>query len=219
MPFTRATIQNLSKEGLPVEVKFNPSEYSISRNMSYAEVQVPGLETPLLQFVRGEAQTLSLELFLDASDRLSVGKLVPQGTEAPKGIENDLKALRELITIDSDLHAPPVVEFKWGTETFQGVVTNYTEKFVMFDSSGNALRARVTLQLKRYTPADIQLKKLKKKSPDRTKTHVVREGERIDMISAAHYGDASFWPAIARANRLARPRILTPGTLLVIPPL
>ena len=219
MPFTLATIQNLSKGTSPVEVKFNPSEYSISRNMSYAEVQVPGLETPLLQFVRGEAQTLSLELFLDASDRRSPGKLAAPSTEDPKGIENDLKELRDLVKIDSDLHAPPVVEFKWGTEAFQGVITNFTEKFVMFDNAGNALRARITLQLKRYTPADIQLKDLKKESPDRTKTHVVREGERIDMISAAHYGDASFWPAIARANRLARPRILTAGMLLVIPPL
>ena len=58
-PFTHATIKNLSKNGPEVAVKFNPTEYSISRNMSYAEVQVPGLETPLLQFVRGEAQTLS----------------------------------------------------------------------------------------------------------------------------------------------------------------
>jgi hypothetical protein len=219
MPFTRATITNLSKNGPDVEVKFNPSDYSMSRNMHYAEVQVPGLETPLLQFVRGEAQALSLELFLDASDRLNVGKLIPDGTEAPKGIESDIAALRELVTIDAELHAPPVVQFKWGTEAFQGVVTNYTEKFVMFDQAGNALRARVTLQLKRYTPADIQLKALKKESPDRTKTHVVREGERIDMISAVHYGDASFWPAIARANKLARPRILVPGSLLVIPPL
>ena len=38
-----------------VEVMFNPSEYSIDRGASYAELPIPGLATPLLQFVRGEA--------------------------------------------------------------------------------------------------------------------------------------------------------------------
>ncbi|MBX3154842.1 MAG: hypothetical protein KF773_02495 [Deltaproteobacteria bacterium] len=219
MPFQRATIQNLSKGTAPVEVKFNPSEYSIQRNMSYAEVQIPGLETPVLQFVRGDAQTLSLELFLDASDRVAKGKPTPDSIDGSKGIDTDLGELRRLVTIDEDLHAPPVVELKWGTTKFQGVVTNYGEKFVLFDQEGAILRARVTLQLKSYTPAKIQLEKLNKQSPDRTKTRVVREGERIDVIAAEEYGDAAFWPAIARANNLARPRLLAPGTLLVIPPL
>jgi hypothetical protein len=208
MAFTRATIQNLSKGTAPIEVKFNPTEYSISRNMNYAEVQVPGLKTPLLQFVRGESQTLSLELFLDTSDRTT-----------QIGVEKDLAALQALITIDADLHAPPVIQFTWGAQAFQGVVTSYTEKFVLFDPNGLALRARVTLQLKSYTPAKIQIAELNKQSPDRTKTRVVREGERIDLIAADEYGDASLWQAIARANGLARPRILVPGTLLVIPPL
>jgi len=208
MAFTRATIQNLSKGTAPIEVKFNPSEYSISRNMNYAEVQVPGLKTPLLQFVRGEAQTLSLELFLDTTDRTT-----------QIGVGQDLAALQALIAIDPTLHAPPVIQFTWGAQAFQGVVTSYSEKFVLFDPNGLALRGRVTLQIKSYTPAEIQIKELNKQSPDRTRTRVLREGERIDLIAADEYGDASLWPAIARANRLARPRILAPGTLLVIPPL
>lgn len=219
MNFTLATLKNASKNGPEVPVKFNPSEYSISRNMSYAEIQVPGLTTPLLQFVRGEAQTLSLELFLDQSDRVSAGKTAANQSDSPKGIENDLAALRALVTIDKELHAPPVVQFGWGTEKFQGVVTGYTEKFVLFDLAGNALRARVTLQLKAYVAPDVQLKQLDKHSPDRTKTHVVREGERLDTIAADAYGDPAAWPAIARANGLTRPRILRVGALLVIPTL
>jgi hypothetical protein len=209
MPFQRATLQNRSKGTAPIDVKFNPSEYTLTRNMNYAEVQIPGLATPLLQFVRGEAQTLALELFLDASDRVTKSA----------GIGGDLEKLRAFVEIDSDLHAPPVAEFKWGELAFQGVVTNYSEKFVMFDPEGNALRARITLQLKKFASAEEQLQTTKRHSPDRTKTRVVREGERIDVIAAEVYGDASLWPAIARANNLARPRILVPGTLLVIPAL
>jgi hypothetical protein len=215
MPFQPAKIMDLSSTGpdkVDIDVKFNPGEYSLQRNMFYAEVQVPGLAMPLLQFVRGEAQTMSLELFLDASDR-------PDTRSGGKGIENDIAALRKLVTIQSELHAPPIIRFQWGFQHFDGVVTNYGEKFVLFDLEGNAIRARVTLQLKSYTPAELQIKEADPQSPDRTKTRVVREGERIDTIAAEVYGDPAYWPAIARANRLARPRILVPGQLLEIPPL
>ena len=219
MALTKATLTNKTT-GHELQVMFNPSEYSISRNMNYAEVQVPGLTTPLLQFVRGEAQTLSLELFLDASDRLNIGK-TSSGQNAPLGIETEIDALRSLVEITKKTHAPPVVEFTWGAETkaFRGVITSYTEKFVLFSQTGTALRARVTLQLKAYVAPDVQLKEIDKQSPDRTKTHVVLEGERIDTIAADEYGDPAQWPAIARANGLARPRILTVGALLIIPSL
>ncbi len=209
MEFAYVTITDLSQSPATtlVTAKFNPSEYQIQRNVNYAEVQVPGLQMPLLQFVRGEAQTLQVELFLDNSDRTS------------GSVHDDLQALRGLVTIKGELHAPPVVQFAWGGESFQGVVTGYTEKFVLFDRSGNVLRARVTLAFKSYTPAEIQYRKLNPQSPDRTKTRVEREGERLDVIAAEEYGDATFWTAIARQNRIARPRVLVPGTVLVIPPL
>lgn len=221
MALAHARIQNMSsgKKDDSVDVKFNPTDYSITRNVNYAEIQVPGLTTPLLQFVRGEAQILSLELFLDASDRPNGGKLAPGEKGPPLGIENDLDYLRTLVKIDKELHAPPVIKFIYGSQDFQGVVTSYTEKFVLFDRNGNPLRARVTLSIKSYEAPDAQLKALDKHSPDRTKTHVVREGERLDTIAADRYGDPALWPAIARANNLSRPRILPVGMLLVIPAL
>jgi len=214
-----------------IQVRFNPTEYTLSRNVNYADVNVPGLETPVVQFVRGESQTLALELFLDRSDRVgftrpsppaAAGASVPSGmpsTAAFDGIDTELQLLRLLVTIDDGLHAPPVVLFTWGKLHFTGVVGSYSEKFAMFDDAGNALRARVTMTLKKYAPPQLQARSRPLESPDRTKTRTVQEGDRIDAIAAAEYGDASKWPAIARANNLARPRILVPGTLLVIPPL
>jgi nucleoid-associated protein YgaU len=129
-------------------------------------------------------------------------------------------ALRLLAEIDSELHAPPVIEFSWGgTPRFRGVVTSFTEKFTMFDADGHIQRARVTLQLKSYVAAEEQFRRINPQSPDRTKTHVVRAGERLDMIAAREYGDPGQWRVIAAANGIARPRLLTPGTLLVLPPL
>src|SRR5689334_6078968 len=113
---------------------YNPTEYSIARGAQYAEIAIPGLQVPMLQFVRGEAQTLSVELFLDGTeDRAGFGTT---------DVEGRLSDLRQLTTIQSETHAPPMVTFQWGGAsttpsagasttgntflaggTFQGVVT------------------------------------------------------------------------------------------------
>jgi contractile injection system tube protein len=220
--------------GIPI--RFNPNEYSLVRNQNYADVTIPGLATSVVQFIRGETQTLQLEIYLDRTDRVAYvtpasssgtggsSGATPSGGGAPStatfdGIDTELQLLRLLVTIDSGLHAPPVCEFHWGKLTFRGVVTSYTEKFQMFDEAGLALRARVTLALKKYEPPTLQARAAANESADRTKTRVVREGERIDAIAADVYGDPVHWPVLARANGLARPRILVPGSVLIVPPL
>src|SRR5260370_6218531 len=48
-----------------ITVLFNPTEYSFERSNSYKATPVPGLTSPLLQFVNGESDHLSMDLFLD----------------------------------------------------------------------------------------------------------------------------------------------------------
>lgn len=212
MALVRATLTNISwPEGdarrRVVSVMFNPTEYSITTNMSFADINVPGLRVPLIQFVRGEAKTLSAELFLDRTD-------------TGVSLQEDLNALRGFVTINSDLHAPPVCRFKWGdVDQFDGVMTGFTERFLLFDETGNVLRARVTIALRSYQPADLQYRELKYKSPDRTKSRVVREDERLDHIAAEEYGDPAFWRVLATHNNIDHPRLLRAGDVLTVPPL
>jgi len=209
-----------------IPVMFNPTDYEITRNMKYGSVTIPGLPMPLLQFVSGESQTIKLDLFLDSSDRgVQAGGLQPgvigtpvTGALAPT-VEERVQALRTLVTIDAALHAPPVVRFEWSGNRFEGVVTELSEKFQMFDTRGKPIRARVGITLKSYASAETLYRTVRPESPDRTKTRVVRAGERLDMIASQEYGDPALWPVIARANGIARPRVLVAGTLLVVPPL
>jgi hypothetical protein len=208
-----ATLQNVSKAGQPrVAVQFNPTEYGIDRGASYAELQVPGLRTPLLQFVRGESQTLSLELFLDGTDTRA-------SLDPDDSVEGRLAQLRPFVEIDQDLHAPPVCCFTWKDVTFYGVVTSFREKYTLFDQSGRVLRARVSLSLKRYESVEVQLRELKTKSPDRTRVRVVRDGETLASIAAEVYGDPRQWRILAEANDIDRPRFVRAGTPLSVPAL
>jgi hypothetical protein len=216
MPLQKARLVNVSVSPPQwVDVLFNPTEYGIDRGASYADLPVPGLETPILQFVRGEAESLTVELFLDRSD---------QGTS----VEDDLAMLRRFVQIDPALHAPPVCSFQWGANVqlrdppgpgFQGVVTALKEKYSLFDDQGHILRARVTLTLKSYKPVEVQLREINRQSPDRSHVRVVREGERLDQLASEVYGNPRLWRVIATANNIERPRFLRPGTPLLLPAL
>lgn len=206
MALVKATLKNISKESEPIGVMFNPDTYTITTNMLYPDITVPGLRTPLIQFIRGEAQTLAVELFLDQ-------------TTTGESLKPKLEELRKFVTIDRELHAPPVCEFAWGDTNFKGVMIEFSEKFQMFDETGKILRCRVTIKLKRYDPADVQKRELNLQSPDRTKIRAVRAGDRLDLIAAEEYGDPAQWSFLAAVNGIDRPRQLRPGMTIEVPPL
>jgi hypothetical protein len=205
MGLVKARIENRSEpDSAAIDVLFNPTDYGIDRGATYAELPVPGLAMPLLQFVRGETETLSLELFLDSTSR--------RGT-----VEADLEKLRSFVRIHEELHAPPVCAFVWGDVSFEGVVTSLREKFNLFREDGRISRARATISMKSYRAAEVQQREINPSSPDRSRLHVVREGDRLPAIAAAAYGDPRQWRLIATANDLERPRFLAPGQALRIP--
>ncbi|MBJ3764439.1 hypothetical protein ILP92_17015 [Maribius pontilimi] len=217
MTLRRATLQNISQDGQdPVTVMYNPKELIVTSNMLYPDISVPGLSVPLTQFVRGEPRTLEAELFLDRSN-------------TGESLNDDLDALRAFVRINGELHAPPVCRFAWGDadlnlaegdeKFFDGVVTEFKEKFQMFDEAGKVLRARVTVKLKEYVPADLQYTRINPQSPDRTKVRTVRAGDRYDLIAAEEYGDPALWRVLAAHNGDGRPRLLAPGTTIEIPSL
>lgn len=214
MTLHRAILRNVSSAAQPppeIEVQFNPSDYTIDRGATYASMPVPGLQTPIQQFIRGDADTLTLDLFLDdTSSRNS------SNTESVKA---KLEELRTFVRIDSSLHAPPVCQFIWGDLDFTGTVVSLRERNTLFSQSGNPIRARVTLVLKAYKSAEVQLRELKLESPDRTHVRIVREGETLSSIAYEAYGDSRAWRPIAEANGIDRPRFVPPGTALKIPAL
>src|SRR5215471_6213493 len=103
----KATITVLkgAAQGKVISVLFNPTEYSFDRSNSYKATPVPGLGSPLLQFVNGEADQLSMELFLDDYTDPKGPTSLLQKEQDP--LAKRLTDLANLLLIDRDLHAPP----------------------------------------------------------------------------------------------------------------
>ncbi len=185
-----------------IPVKFNPTEYQLQKQNSFADINIPGLETPPIQFVRGTGEKLSTELLVDTSDTLEDVR------------EKYVNRLRGLMNVNRDLHAPPIVRLVWDRQVFRGVVESLSVTYVLFRPDGVPLRARIAVSLKEYRPVEIQPTT---SSPDVEKTHTVRRGETLSGIAAKVYRDGTVWREIARANGIRDPRRLEPGRVLVLP--
>lgn len=184
---------------------FNPTEYQLSKQNTFQEVPIPGLNASPIQFVRGTSEKLTFDAIVDTSDDMS--------NVRTKYVD----PIRKLAAINGELHAPPVVKFVWEKFHFVGVIESLNVTFTLFSDSGFPVRAKLGFTVKEYTTVKKQRSLAKKSSPDLERTYVVRRGDTLSQIAAQAYGDPTRWREIAAANRIADPRTLAPGAVLTIP--
>lgn len=196
--------------GARVNVQFNPEEYTLNRESNFAQLAVPGLSAPVVQFLHGNAQTLDLELLVDTTEASAVGG---PGSDVRKLVQQ----VTSLMDIDATLHAPPPVIFSWGQLTFTCVITKTVQRYVMFRPDGTPVRARLTLTLSEYRNIELEAKEIKRQTVDYTKVHVIGEGDTLPLIAHAEYADATAWRPIALRNGITDPCRLAVGATLSLP--
>ncbi|MET0716248.1 MAG: hypothetical protein ABWX92_08920 [Mycetocola sp.] len=196
--------------GARVTVQFNPEEYTLNRESNFAQLAVPGLSAPVVQFLHGNAQTIDMELLVDTTE--------PSAAGAPgSDVRTLVRHVTSLMDIDATLHAPPPVIFSWGQLTFTCVITKASQRYVMFRPDGTPVRARLTVTLSEYRNVDLEAKEIKRQTVDYTKVHIVGEGDTLPLIAHREYADATAWRPIALRNGISDPRVLVVGSTLSLP--
>jgi Contractile injection system tube protein/LysM domain len=188
-----------------IPLRFNPTEYQLQKGNNFAEIAIPGLESPPIQFVRGASEKLTAELLVDTSDTLDDVRT------------RYVDKLRGLMNLSTELHAPPIVRFVWDKQVFVGVLESLNVTYVLFTPDGVPLRAKLSVAMKEYRPVAVQVKERPTASPDFEKNWLARRGDTLSGIAGAVYRDPTQWRAIADANGIADPRRLAPGQVLLVP--
>ena len=188
-----------------IPLRFNPTDYKLSKSNTFAEITIPGLETPPIQFVRGGSETLTVQALVDTSDTLDNVRT------------SYVDAVRNLMRPDSREHAPPIVRFVWDEAVFTGVLEKLDVNYVLFGKDGVPLRAQLDITLREFRPAAQQVADTPRSSPTVEKSYVVRRGDTLSSIAAAVYRRADAWRELARANGITDPRDLRPGRVLTVP--
>ncbi|MDD3270455.1 MAG: LysM peptidoglycan-binding domain-containing protein [Syntrophomonadaceae bacterium] len=189
-----------------IDVLFNPNEYVIETNNTFAWKKVLGFTSPIAQFVSGEASILTMDLFFDTYE---------QKTD----VREHTAKITALMAVDADLHIPPVCRFVWSTMDFKGVIERINERYTMFLDSGTPVRAVLQVRFAKWESITEQQQAIPRQSSDRTKQKILQQGQQLWMLASQEYEDPGLWREIARANGIDNPRVLESGQRMVIPPL
>jgi hypothetical protein len=218
----KLTIRAIDSSLPSVSVLFNPNSYTIVKPVTWSvqrpdsdsagETQ-PVLNAPTLVFGGGGSRTLTLELLFDVTE--------PIDGQTIQDVRTKTNGIVALTRIEPKKHRPPLCEVTWGPAPvnsdfpFTGVVTNLTQNFTLFRSTGVPVRARLTVVM---TEALDVVTDQRQTDPELT-TRRVRRGDSVTAIAADVYGDPALWRVIAEANNLDDPRRLKIGRTMSIPKL
>jgi LysM repeat protein len=192
--------------GTQFTVMFNPEEYTLNKDNNFASQAVPGLSGPLLQFVHGNMRTLEMELFFDTF-------------EAQTDVRAETNKIVQLLDINSELHAPPILRVAWASLQFRCVLARASQKFILFLPDGTPVRARLNVSFSEYIDPNQESKQVNRQTANFTKIHVVQQGETLSDIAGRLYKNPQLWRPIAIMNDTENPRSLQTGQELQIPPL
>jgi LysM repeat protein len=203
MGLERASITNIFT-GRVTQVMFNPEEYTVERGNSFAQLDVPGLSTPPLQFVKGSGSTLTMELFFDSTD-------------SRDDVRRKTRDFTSLLDKDPTAGSPPVLLFTWGGLNYRCVLEKVTQRYTMFREDGAPIRATLSVTFREYD--DDSSSPPQQGLPDKSQAnvYVVKQGQTLSQISGELYGDPAKWRKLADANPDVNPLEPRQGYQLVLP--
>lgn len=212
MKLEKATIEVLdgSNSGNRYPVLFNPFEYSLEHSIAYKATSIPGLGGPLLQFINGDAEVLTMELFLD-----DYTDPPPDGIS----VSDRMDQIAQLLAIDAQLHAPPPVRFVWGKLAFKALLEKLSRKITLFRPDGTPARATLNVSFKEYKTLAELVNDPRLESADKTKRRVIVGSDSLWAMAGREYGDVTLWSQIADSNDLDDPRDIQPGDWVTVPSL
>jgi len=205
MALAKARI-TLEHTGQQFDVMFNPEEYSLNKDNNFASQAIPGLSSPILQFVHGNLRTLEMELFFDTTDTRT-------------DVRSETQKVVDLLKIDPELHAPPVLRVAWGSLQLRCVLARANQKFIKFLDDGRPTRARVTVSFSEFIDPEREAKEVNRQTADFSKAYTVQRGDTLSGIAVRFYDNPTLWRPIAVANGLDDPRSIVPGDQLHVPSL
>lgn len=208
---------NIKASGNSFEVQINPASYSHERSINYSEQVHLGALGKKNAFSSLDAEEVSFDkIVLDATG--AVPSADPNA--APLGIKAQIKALTAIVyAYSGQQHEPPWVRLVWGDLIFFGRLKSMSSTYTLFKPSGEPLRAELKMVFGGAMSAQEEALRANRSSPDLSHKVTVVAGDTLPLLCYRIYRDSSYYPEVARFNRLTDFRRLTPGTSLLFPPL
>ncbi len=203
--------------GDPIEVKFNPSEYTVSTEAEMptspstaGEGSAPkGSNAGNPSFYKVSLKDFTVKLLFDTYEQKTdvrtltnkIAKLLIPAIEGPE---------RKIL---------PMCKFVWGGFTYKGRIHKLDQKFTLFLPDGKPVRAELTVTFKAAVTAEEYKKNMGIDAC--RKIWKVKNGDRLDLIAQSTLKNVNLWRKIAEENNINNPLAFPTsndiGRTLIIP--
>jgi len=216
--------------GKTVSFMFNPDKLTIGKTNHYTGQTTTGKVTQDKTFQNGDNQTLGFTMFFDT---------YMDGTDAVD-VRKYTNLVFGMMGLDPAAPAgkpsPPVVEFKWNTFSFHGVILSINQVFELFKYDGMPVRASLTVSMEEWPasqtagptfadPTNLSETQLASKMtgmglipiPKILKTVNMVAGTALSVVAATEMGSPAAMRNLAAANNIENPLRVPNGTPVNIP--
>jgi hypothetical protein len=122
-------------DGRIVRVRFIVRTFRLEKTNDFTEVDAPGLSGQPLQFVRGHPRTLSVVLYFD-------------GRTPNIPVREAMESVANLMNVDPDTHAPPVLRFERTGFALKCVLESMVEEFISLLPDGQPSRGKMRVRFR-----------------------------------------------------------------------
>jgi hypothetical protein len=216
---------NRLRIGLPQDtftVMFNPTSISMKHENKFQKLQGINTSGRKAMYSHSQSDSLTLDLIIDGTGVTDFGltNWIGKGTKSvSEQIDNFLTLCFHM---DGEIHEPKFLKIQWGDGVLQDFdcrLQSADIEYTSFERSGKPLRAKLKATFIEDLEPSKRLRLEGKKSPDISRSRIVKAGDTLPLLSKEVYGSPKYYLKLAQINNLDDFRNLTPGQELIFPPL
>lgn len=192
----------------------NPESFSQNYKVEYDKKPAHGNQKKSTEYKFTTPEELKIDCMFDGTNAV-------EGYHNPedKSVYDQIMELKEVAyDMNGEIHRPNFLKLFWGDLHFQGVLTGFDINYTLFNSKGKPLRAKVSLTFLGTLSDKERTARENKKSPDITHTRLIKEGDRLDLMTYNIYNDSKYVLQVSKANGLTSFRNPKVGKEYVFPP-
>jgi len=192
----------------------NPDTYALTYKVQQNEEQAAGTTANANRFDKILPEELELEFMFDRTGALGLVD------ESGDGVVDDINKFKR-ITLDfnSETHEPNFLKIYWGSLMFKGRIQEMGITFKLFKPDGAPLRAVIKAKFKGAVDDELRVHRENASSPDLTHIRIVKESDKLPLMTKSIYGDSKYYLEVARTNGIINFRKLQTGQKIFFPPI
>ena len=198
----------------PFFALINPETYSHRYKIDFYDTQAPGTSGLSLRFNKMPPEEFNFDFLFDGTGVIQsiFPSMIP--------VNEQLELFRhQLLQYQGDIHRPYYLKIHWGTLLFKGVLTSLDIEFKLFSPDGTPLRAIAKCAFKGSIEETLRLAIENRMSPDITHKRIIKQGDKLALMTQKIYNDQQYYMDVAKFNKLDGFRKTNPGTELFFPPI